>query len=214
MLDALGRALRLDAAERVHLLALAGRRAAPETSRTVDAPRPALLRLLQAVEPFPAYIVGPSLDMLAWNATASALFGGLEARPRDALNMARLIFLDRGLGRLLDVEQVGGEVVAALRAAQGRPGTRGDVDALVAELLESSAEFRTHWHRQDVSAKAHGRKSFRHPDVGRLDLDWERLTIPAAEDQALMVYSAEPGGPSATALALLGSLAATEAGIS
>ena len=42
-------------------------------------------------------------------------------------------------------------------------------------------------------------------------LDWQRLTVPGAGGQALMVYSAEPGTPSSTALTLLGTLAATAA---
>jgi hypothetical protein len=56
-----------------------------------------------------------------------------------------------------------------------------------------------------------GRKTFNHPEVGEIELDWERLTVPGAGGQVLMVYSAEPGTPAATALTLLATLAATAA---
>ena len=211
-LEALARALRLDPVERTHLFALVGRAAPAVNHRTtVDEVRPALLRLLRAVEPSPAYVVGPTLDLLAWNSTASMLFGGLEARTPAELNVARLIFLDSGVRQLIAPEQVGLDVVAALRAAQGRRGSDPRVDLLVDELRERSSDFRALWTTQDVAAKTHGCKTFVHPQVGRLDLEWERLSIPGETSQALMVYSAEPGTASATALTLLGSLAATEA---
>ena len=56
-----------------------------------------------------------------------------------------------------------------------------------------------------------GRKTFNHPEVGVIELDWDRLTVPGAGGQVLMVYSAEPGTPAATALTLLSTLAATAA---
>jgi len=48
--------------------------------------------------------------------------------------------------------------------------------------------------------------------LGRMiELDWERLSVPGAGGQVLMLYSAEPGTPAATALTLLATLAATAA---
>jgi hypothetical protein len=56
-----------------------------------------------------------------------------------------------------------------------------------------------------------GRKTFNHPEVGTIELDWERLTVPGTSGQVMLVYSAEPGTPAATALTLLATLAATAA---
>ena len=78
--------------------------------------RPGLLRLLAAVEPLPAFIVGPWLDLLAWNPTASALFCGFERRPPEERNMARLIFLDPEIRELFCAGGWDGSgLVAALR---------------------------------------------------------------------------------------------------
>lgn len=212
VLDSLARALRLDVVERAHLFALAGRIPPVEHTRPRGEVRPGLLRLLAAVEPLPAFVTDPSLDLLAWNSTASLLFGGFERRPAEERNLARMVFLDPEVGELLGApECVGAGFVAALRVllATGRPDPR--VEALVDELCEGSEAFRALWAEHIVVKRTHGRETFHHPHVGPLDLDWDRLTVPGGGGQALMVYSAEPGTPSATALTLLATLAATAA---
>jgi len=50
-----------------------------------------------------------------------------------------------------------------------------------------------------------------HPQVGELHLRREKLPIVAADGQQLVIYHAEPGTDSARALALLGSIAVTDA---
>lgn len=211
VLDSLARALQLDVLERAHLLALAGRASTQDLNPFEDV-RPGLLRLLTAVEPLPAFIVGPWLDLLAWNPTASALFCGFERRPPEERNMARLIFLDPAIHDLFCAGGWDGSgLVAALRVRyqHGEPDQR--VQALISELIERSPLFRHLWEEHGVVKRMHGRKTFNHPEVGVIELDWDRLTVPGAGGQVLMVYSAEPGSPAATALTLLATLAATAA---
>ena len=211
VLDSLARALQLDMLERKHLFALAGRASAHDIDPFEDV-RPGLLRLLAAVEPLPAFIVGPWLDLLAWNPTASALFCGFERRPAAERNMARLIFLDPEIRELFCAGGWDGSgLVAALRVryTRGEPDPR--VQALISELKQRSPLFRRLWREHGVVKRMSGRKWFNHPEVGLIELDWERLTVPGAGEQVLMVYSAEPGTPAATALTLLATLAATAA---
>lgn len=211
VLDSLARALMLDAVERKHLYALAGRSSAYDVDPFEDV-RPGLLRLLTAVEPLPAFIVGPWLDLLAWNPTASALFCGFERRPPEERNMARLIFLDPEIRDLFFAGGWDGSgLVASLRVryTQGEPDKR--VQALISELIERSPVFRRLWEEHGVVKRMKGRKTFNHPEVGEIELDWDRLTVPGASGQVLMVYSAAPGTPGATALTLLSTLAATAA---
>ena len=211
VLDSLARALRLDVDERKHLFALAGRASAHDIDPFEEV-RPGLLRLLGAVEPLPAFVVGPWLDLLAWNPTASALFCGFERRPPEERNMARLIFLDPEIRALFCTgEWDGSGLVGALRVRyqRGQPDRR--VRALISELIEHSPLFRRLWEEHGVVKRMSGRKTFDHPEVGVVELDWERLTVPSAGGQVLMVYSAESGTPAATALTLLATLAATAA---
>jgi MmyB-like transcription regulator ligand binding domain len=79
---------------------------------------------------------------------------------------------------------------------------------LIGELSMKSEEFRRWWPHHDVHEKTHGTKRCEHPLVGPLTLNFESLVLPADGDQTLVVYTAEPGSPSATALRILG--AATE----
>ena len=211
VLDSLARALQLDAVERKHLYALAGRASVYDADPFEDV-RPGLLRLLAAVEPLPAFIVGPWLDLLAWNPTASALFCGFERRPPAERNMARLIFLDPEIRDLFFAGGWDGSgLVASLRVryTQGQPDQR--VQTLISELIERSPVFRQLWEEHGAVKRMKGRKTFNHPEIGEIELDWDRLTVPGASGQVLMVYSAAPGTPGATALALLSTLAATAA---
>jgi transcriptional regulator with XRE-family HTH domain len=212
VLDSLARALQLDVVERTHLFAIAGRAAAAHDSDTLADVRPGLLRLLAAAEPLPAFVVGPWLDLLAWNPSASALFCGFERRPAKERNMARLIFLDPQIRELFCVDGWDGAgLVAALRVRYTRGQTGPRAEALIADLKDGSELFRRLWDEHGVVKRMSGRKTFNHPEVGMIDLDWERLTVPGSSGQVLMVYSAEPGSPAATALALLTTLAATAA---
>jgi transcriptional regulator with XRE-family HTH domain len=212
VLDSLSRALLLDVVERAHLFALAGRTPAAHDANALDDVRPGLLRLLAAVEPLPAFIVGPWLDLLAWNPAASALFTGFERRPPAQRNMARLIFLDPEIHDLFCAGGWSGAgLVAALRVRYGRGKPEPRVEALISDLIEGSPLFKRLWEEHGVVKRMSGRKTFNHPDVGVIELDWDRLTVPGSSGQVLMVYSARPGTRAATALTLLSTLAATAA---
>jgi transcriptional regulator with XRE-family HTH domain len=211
VLESLARALQLDVVERAHLFSLAGRAASSDVD-PLDDVRPGLVRLLAAVEPLPAFVVGPWLDLLAWNPTASALFGGFERRPPEERNMARLIFLDREIRKIFCTpDWDGAGLVGALRVRYEESQREPRVEALISDLIERSTRFRRLWEEHGVVKRMSGRKTFNHPEVGVIELDWERLSVPDAGGQVLMLYSAEPGTPGATALTLLATLAATAA---
>jgi hypothetical protein len=126
--------------------------------------------------------------------------------------MARLIFLDPEVHDLFCAGGWSGAgLVAALRVryARGEPEPR--VEALISDLIEGSPLFKRLWEEHGVVKRMAGRKTFNHPDVGVIELDWDRLTVPGSGGQVLMVYSARPGTRAATALTLLSTLAATAA---
>jgi hypothetical protein len=98
--------------------------------------------------------------------------------------------------------------VAIMRAEAGRdPHDRGLQD-LVGELSTRSETFRALWGAHDVRTHGTGTKRFHHPEVGELTLAYEELAITAEPGLILMVYTAEPGSPSAQRLRILTSLAA------
>jgi hypothetical protein len=74
-----------------------------------------------------------------------------------------------------------------------------------------SERFRQLWARHDVKPKRSGRSRIDHPQVGELDLGYEKLPIADADRLTLALYHAEPGSRSAQALALLASAASPAA---
>jgi hypothetical protein len=54
-----------------------------------------------------------------------------------------------------------------------------------------------------------GAKTFQHPVVGRLDLAFEVMQLPAEPGLTLIAYTAQPGTPAHDNLALLNAWAAT-----
>jgi hypothetical protein len=80
---------------------------------------------------------------------------------------------------------------------------------LVGELSLRSERFRALWARQDVKHKATGTSLFNHPQVGPLELNYERLLIPGNGRQALVTYHAQPGSAAEERLRLLGSIITT-----
>jgi transcriptional regulator with XRE-family HTH domain len=214
VLDALARALRLDDVEREHLYSLV-RPAVPPTvaagsAATGPAPiRPGVRLLLDGI-PTPAFVIGRRLDILATNRIARAMLADFDARPIRNRNHARWIFLDPATRDLyVDWPVVARENVAILRRDAGRYPHDTELQALIGELAVASLEFRTWWAEHDVLARSYGTKRYNHPVVGPLTVHYEASAL-GDEDQTLYVYSVEPGTPSADAMAILGSRAATD----
>jgi transcriptional regulator with XRE-family HTH domain len=213
VLDALARALRLDDIEREHLYSLV-RPAAPPTPAGSAAGEPAAIRpgvrlLLDSI-PTPAFVIGRRLDILATNRMARAMLGDFDAKPVRDRNHARWIFLDPATRDLyVDWPVVARENVAILRRDAGRYPHDTELQALIGELSVASPEFRTWWADHDVLARSYGTKRYNHPIVGPMTIQYEASAL-GDEDQVLYIYSVEPGTPSADAMALLGSWAATE----
>lgn len=207
VLDAIARALRLTDAEHAHLTHLARpaghkKKASPARQQV----RGALRQLLDTVDTVPAYVTGRRADILAWNRTASALFGDWAELAPQERNWARLIFLRPDYRELfVDWGSKAADVVSYLRMDAGCHPDDPKLSALVGELSVKSEEFRRLWATHDVKEKGHGTKQIRHPLVGELTLSYETLRLPDDAEQSLVIYHAEPGSASAEALRLLAS---------
>jgi transcriptional regulator with XRE-family HTH domain len=211
VLDAIGRALRLDDAERAHLYDLGRpvrrRRREPRPERV----RPEVRRLVDALDGIPAMVLGRRMDVLAWNRLNAALLVDWDSLPREQRNAARHFFLDEGARELyVDWDENAEATVAYLRLAAGRHPDDPGLTELIGELSMKSEAFRRLWARHDVREKTHGSKRLQHPIVGPLTLAYETLALTGDGDQTLFVYTAEPGSTSETALRLLGSAAQPE----
>jgi hypothetical protein len=213
VLDGIARALQLDEAERTHLndlvrtantLRPARRRPSQERVRST------VQRILDAMTDAPAYVRNGRLEVLAANRLGAALFSEALAQPQQPPNLARFAFLSPQAARFwTEWDSVANDTVAILRAEAGRDPYDRRLTDPIGELSTRSDEFRRRWAAHDVTLHRSGVKQFHHPVVGDLTLAYEALELPGDVGQRINVYTAEPGSPSADALGLLASWAAT-----
>ncbi|MHA7181351.1 helix-turn-helix transcriptional regulator [Arthrobacter sp. MDB2-24] len=216
VLDALARALQLDDAERTHLFDLAraadgvpaSGRPRQRTPRKAPA-RPSLFWALEAITDGIAFVRNQSQDLLATNALGRAFYSPLIGNGGRTPNLARFQFLDPASRDFYpDWETFAEMCVAIMRAEAGRDPRNRALQELVGELSTRSDTFRTLWGAHDVRQHGAGTKRFHHPVVGELSLAYEELLPTAEPGLVFLIYTAEPGSPSAERLRLLASWAA------
>ncbi|OZD13038.1 XRE family transcriptional regulator [Rhodococcus sp. 06-156-3C] len=215
VLDSLAGALKLDDAERDHLFALAHRSHATSTRRkksTTTTVRPVLLQVLEAVADAPAWIRNGRHDILAMNPLARALYSPVLSDPRRPANTTRFVYLEPEAAQefFVDYDQITRDAAAMLRLEAGKNPHDKALIELVGELSTQSELFRKHWASQDVRFHRSGRKRLRHPVVGQLDLDFEAMELPSEPGLQLNIYTAAAGTPTADAIKMLASWAASQ----
>jgi transcriptional regulator with XRE-family HTH domain len=204
VLAAIGRALRLNDAERAHLYTLGGQQA------ELPGPSPDVPdRILDMIERLPhtaAIVLDAKYDVLAWNPLAAALLEDFSAQPRRERNMIRRYFLHPDPPRRHYGISGGGDfgrfAVGHLRAAAARyPGDQATQE-LVRELRSRSPEFAALWPSPEVSDQRHLIKTVDHPQLGPIALTCDILLVPE-RDQHVVLFTAEPGTHAHEALRLL-----------
>ena len=214
VLDAVARALSLDAQERAHLRRLTRPARRPQRPAPRQRVRPQVRHLLDAMTDAAAYVVGRRTDVLAWNRLGVALIADFDTLPERQRNFARLMFGDETAAQtlFLDRPAKARDLVAFLHIDAGRHPDDPALAELVGELSLHSELFRRLWADHPVRDKGHATATLRHPLVGTVELAYEALRLPDDPEQLLVTYSAPPNSDAATALRLLASWHADPAG--
>jgi len=212
VLDAIANTLQLDEAEREYLHDLA-RTSGPGVKRNMKAKstvRPAVQQVLDAISDAPAWVRNGRHDILAANRLARALYSPVYDDPRRPVNTTRFAYLNpkaREFWR--DYDQITHDAAAMLRLEAGRNPHDPDLIRLIGELSTQSELFRQRWASRDVKYHRSGTKRLHHPVVGDLELNFESMELPSEPGLVLNVYTAAVNSPSADALKVLASWAAT-----
>jgi hypothetical protein len=114
----------MDEVEKQHLFLLAGQELPAKMMLEEEQVTPALQRVVDALNPHPAFVIGPRWDVLTWNRTADLLFHFHEPYPPHLRNVVWRFFL-RGEARTLNLgwEMQAQNLVAQFRADYARyPG--------------------------------------------------------------------------------------------
>ena len=180
-IDALARALRLNKAEHGHLKALA--RDADRHPFVRETVPTHLRRLVQSLNQ-PAYITGRRWDVLAWNEAAEQIFG-FGRLPEDERNTLILALCTQHARDLFggDWKEQAKRMVAQFRATHDLwAGDPAFVD-LIERLRRGNREFQSWWAAHDVRSPSAGQKVLRHPNRGKLALQY--ASFQPSDDPAL-----------------------------
>ncbi|MFF2812621.1 helix-turn-helix transcriptional regulator [Streptomyces sp. NPDC058000] len=201
VVEALGRALRLSAAEREHLFHVAG--LVPPGQGTVPAYiTPSVHRMLDRLTGTPVAVSDASWTLLLANPLYTALMGERHGRERNGAWRAFLGSGDRIRHTPRSRLALESAVVADLRAAARRYPADQPLRHLIAELRANSDRFAELWNSGAVGRHEVSRKIIDHPQVGAVMLDCDVLSV-AGSDLRIMIYTAEPGSQDAERLELL-----------
>jgi transcriptional regulator with XRE-family HTH domain len=214
ILESIANALQLDEAERLHLHRLArAANPAPRARRVSKRTNlsPSIQRVLDGMADVAAIVRNGRMDLLAASTLGRALYSpAYDEDDSERPNLARFAFLSPSARTFYpDWQGAANVAVTLLRTEAGRNPHDPALTALVGELSTRSDEFRVRWGTHNVRTHYNGTKVFRHPAVGELTLAYDVMDLPGDGGLSLTAYTAEPNSPSADALKLLASWAAT-----
>jgi transcriptional regulator with XRE-family HTH domain len=205
VLTTIAGALRLDIDERDHLLRLAGHPVPPRSRRT-DHVAPALLRVLDRLGDTPAAVVSDLGDTLAQNRMAVALLGDQTVHTGLDRSSIHRWFTGHAADRALcppgQEQRTSARHAAHLRTSIASGGDDDRTRAIVASLLDRSAEFHEAWARHEIDHAHDDVKQMVHPELGAMELFCQRMSD-SGTWQSLLVFTAAPGSESAEKLRLL-----------
>jgi transcriptional regulator with XRE-family HTH domain len=209
VLDALARALRLDAAERRTLFALArtglplADAVAGQDPEQLDGDIGQLVDLVDSLHPNPAYLLGPMTRILAWNRAASVVLGSPDHLSADRRYLLWWLLVEPGQGGLTaQREATARNTLARFRAEYALHAGEPEYEKFVEELRERSAQFREWWDEHEVIEAQRGTKVMQHPRLGTLRL-YHAQTVPTGQPELRMAVYAPADEATRVALATL-----------
>jgi transcriptional regulator with XRE-family HTH domain len=193
VLDRIARALMLTEVEREHLFLLGLGRPPSVRYKAADGVTPRLQRVLDALDPSPAFIKTAIWDVVAWNRAAAGMLMDYGSVPLGQRNILRQTFCDPRMRTVqYDWESVARFVVGAFRADVARAGAAGQVGAMVEELCQVSPEFAAMWRENHVvGGGGHGDavKHIRHPIAGEIAFEYSAFAVDGRPDLSMTVYN-------------------------
>jgi transcriptional regulator with XRE-family HTH domain len=209
VLDALARALRLDAAERTTLFALArtelplpdGGAAAPADGAADD--HAVLAALVYGLHPNPAYLLGPMMQILAWNDAAAVLLGSPDHLPPERRSLLWMLMVDPGEARdTPGREGTARNMLARFRTEYAQHAGEPEYEQFIADLREHSPRFDEWWGEHHVTDTQRGTKTIEHPTLGTLHLHHAQ-TVPTGSPELRLTLYVPADAATSAALATL-----------
>ncbi|MFD5108020.1 helix-turn-helix domain-containing protein [Streptomyces cinereoruber] len=194
ILAAIAHVLRLDEAQCLYVMRLAGH-AAPRRPRVPgEGERRLDARIVDGFLPNPAFFLDRYGDVVAANRSAVRLLGVEGARP----NYLEMLFLDtRARARFPCWERDAAEAVAQFRTQCGEFLGDPRLAALIDYLCEHSPAFAALWAEHRVSSGSSYEQVVRHHGLGQLSLTRVGLELPVRPGVQLILLSPQDGSTAA-----------------
>ena len=190
VLERLARALELDAAGREMLFLLGQQRPPPLNAMAPPRMTPSLQRVLDGMRTSPAIVKTPTWDVVGWNLAATAVLGDYAAVPVRERNVLRRLFSNPvAPAHQPDWEESARLAVGVFRIDVARMSGCPEAEALLAELLATSAAFRELWAENEVRSHWVGTKRLRHSLAGPITLEYSAFAVDGAEGLSMIVFT-------------------------
>lgn len=191
-LDRLANALKLSKSERSYLFDMTDRRDPQAHLSEADTAPETLVNMLSNMQ-IPAYIMGRTWDILAWNEAASSLFGDWlsQSSAANRPNLLRFVFQQAAAKQfVVNWEMRARRLVAEFRADCRTRLEEPELKRIVADLTASSPEFALYWKQHDVLERQGGQREFNHPQFGLLQ--YQQVTLRPVEQEQLKLVLLQP----------------------
>ena len=191
-LERLATALKLSKSERTYLFGMADRRDPQAHMLESDTAPDTLVRMLDSIQ-IPAYIMGRTWDVLAWNQAASELFVDWLEKPiiDTHPNLLRFVFQHPSAKQfVVDWEMRARRVVAEFRADCRSHLEEPELKKLVLDLAKASPDFEGFWKQHDVLERQGGQRKFMHPKHGLIS--YQQVTLRPVELEQLKLVLLQP----------------------
>ncbi len=191
-LERLASALKLSKSERTYLFDMADRRDPQAHILEADSAPETLIQMLANIQ-IPAYIMGRTWDVLAWNTPASDLFTGwLDKQNNDTRpNLLRFVFQHPDAQTfVVDWEMRARRLVAEFRADCRSHLEEPELKRLVNELSKANPHFERFWKQHDVLERQGGLRKFMHPTQGLIS--YSQVTLRPVEQEQLKLVLLQP----------------------
>jgi transcriptional regulator with XRE-family HTH domain len=190
VLSALAEVLRLDPAERQHLLSLYDRSAKERRLSDGEQVAEPLRRMVDGLGGQPAFVLSWRWDILAWNRAAEVVIGPYAGLDDGRPNVLDLLFSEPARRLFIDWETVARGALATFRADCAQHIGDPDFEDMVARLTGLSPEFAAWWPQREVAQRLAGKKRLNHPTVGRMHFAYSMLAVGDPPGMKLFVFTA------------------------
>jgi transcriptional regulator with XRE-family HTH domain len=189
ILERLSAALALSAAERDYLFMLAQRRPPPLIAASGEPLRPAVQRMLDAIN-LPALVHTRRWDVMAWNAVWTRCFPDFGARPPSERNLLRILLTEPDFQRNpTEQEEIARRILPTVRLDYTQAGDDPAFDALLEELSAACPIFDRLWRSPEISHFREGVYTCVYPDVGPIAFEHTAYSVASSPNLRLLMFS-------------------------